>query len=133
MKKEDIPQDDSTLQEKNMRELCYAVDKDGKYSTGLSTGWEPKTIALELTMEDIYKRAEEAKKEVLAGKKSPIYYYMLISKMDLGILAGYMGIAKWRVKRHFKPKVFKKMNNQLIEQYADVFDIEKEKLTNFNG
>lgn len=132
MKKKDIPQDKGRLSEKNMKELCYAVDEDGKYSTGLSTGWEPKTIALDLTMEDILKRAEIAKEKVYKGETSPIEYFMIISKMDLGILAGYMGMARWRVKRHFKPKVFKKIKESTLEQYADVFDIDVKKIINFN-
>lgn len=132
MKEENIPQDKSTLAQKNMRELCYAVGKDGKYATGLSSGWEPKSIALDLTMEDILKRAEIAKKEVYAGAKSPIYYFMIITKMDVGILSGYMGKSKWKIKRHFDPKVFKRLPQETIEQYADVFDIETSQITNFN-
>lgn len=132
MKKENIPQDKSTLSQKNMRELCYAVDKDGKYATGLSTGWEPKTIALDLTMEDIVKRATIAKEEVYVGKYSPIYYFMIVTKMDLGVLAGYMGKSKWKIKRHFKPGIFKKLNIEIIKKYADVFDIEASQITKFN-
>ncbi|MBW7868313.1 MAG: hypothetical protein H3C31_08340 [Brumimicrobium sp.] len=132
MKKEDIPQDESSLAQKQMKELCYAVGEDGKYSTGLSTGWEAKTIALDLTMEEILQRAEIAKKEVYQGEKSPIYYFMIISKMDLPILAGYMGMAKWRIKRHFKPNVFKNLKESVLKQYADVFDMDIQKLTNFN-
>ena len=47
MKKEEIPQDESNLSKSNVKELCYATDENGNYTTGLSTGWEPKTIALE--------------------------------------------------------------------------------------
>jgi len=132
MKQEDIPQDHSTLSQKNMRELCYAVGKNGKYSTGLSTGWEPKSIALDLTLEAINKQAEIAKQEVYDGKKSPLYYFMIVSKMDLGILAGYMGKSKWRIKRQQKPSVFKKLNDSKLQAYADVFDIAIEKIKHFN-
>jgi hypothetical protein len=132
MKTKDIPQDKSELAEKNMRELCYAVDHSGKYATGLSTGWEPKSIALSLTMEDIYHRAAIAKEEVIQGKKSPIYYFMIICKMDIGILAGYMGKSKWRVKRHFKPGSFAKLDKKTIQNYADVFNIEVNKIIHFN-
>lgn len=132
MKKEDIPQDEGSLAEKDMRELCYAVDKDGKYSTGLSSGWKPKTVALDLTMEAIKEKAESAKKEVYQGKRSPIYYFMIISKMDLKILAGYMGKARWRIKRHFKPKVFNKLTPEILKKYAEVFDIQLNRIKNFN-
>ena len=61
MKKEEIPQDESNLSKSNVKELCYATDENGNYTTGLSTGWEPKTIALENSINAINERIEEAK------------------------------------------------------------------------
>ena len=46
MEKEKVPQDKSNLTKNNVKELLYATDADGNYTTTLSTGWEPKTIAL---------------------------------------------------------------------------------------
>ncbi len=46
MKKEEVPQDKSNLSKGNLKELCYATDENGNYTTALSSGWEPKTIAL---------------------------------------------------------------------------------------
>lgn len=132
MKKDEIPQDESKLVDKNMKELCYAVDKDGKYSTGLSSGWEPKSIALDLTMDLLNQQIEEARQDVLNNKVSPIYYFMLLSKMDIGILASYVGRAKWIVKRHFKPRVFKKLKDSTLNKYAEVFEIDVNKILNFN-
>ena len=128
MKKEEVPQDESNLESANFRELCYAVDKDGEYTTENSSGWEPKTIALSNAIEDINQRIEDAKKRVLEGKTSPIEYYMELHKMDVGILASYVGIWQWKVKRHFKPVIFQKLNDKTLEKYAEVFDISIEKL-----
>lgn len=133
MKKDSIPQDESSLSSKNMKEMCYAVDENGEYSTALSTGWKAKTIALEVTMNDLNERIENAKKSVLDGKKSPIVYFMEVSRMDWSILASYMGKPKWIIKRHAKPKVFKKLKDNIIKKYAEVFEIEVNELTNFNG
>ncbi len=130
MQKKDVPQDFSKLSSKNMKELCYAVDEDGKYTTELSTGWEPKTIALSNAIEDIEERVALAKQRVKNGETSPIEYYMELHRMDLPILASYVGLWKWRVKRHFKPSVFKKLSNKILEKYATVFDISVEKLKN---
>ena len=69
MKKEDLPQDQSSLV-KMTRELCYVKDSNGKYSANLSTGWEVKTSALENTWEAIHSRIESAKLAVKNGKKS---------------------------------------------------------------
>jgi|SRR5690554_5876436 len=133
MKKDEIPQDASKLEHKNMKELCYAVDESGNYSTGLSSGWEPKSIALDLTLDNLNQQIEEAKQEVLNGNKSPVYYFMLLSKMDLSILASYMGRSKWIVKRHFSPKVFKKLKKSTLIKYADIFEIDVNKIQNFNA
>jgi hypothetical protein len=53
--------------------------------------------------------------------------------MDLTTLAGYVGIWKWKVKRHFKPNVFNKLNNKILSKYAEVFDITIDQLKNFKG
>src|SRR5690554_195963 len=98
MKKNEIPQDSGRLEEKNMKELYYVVDENGKYDTGLSSGWEAKTIALDVTMENLNQKIEAAKQDVINGNKSPIYYFMLLSKMDLGVLASYMGKPRWIIK-----------------------------------
>ena len=34
MKKEEIPQDESNLSKSNVKELCYATDENGNYTTG---------------------------------------------------------------------------------------------------
>lgn len=130
MQKKDVPQDNSNLSSKNMKELCYAVDNEGKYTTELSTGWEPKTIALSNAIEEIEERIATAKKRVQNGLVSPIEYYMEVHKMDVSILASYVGMWQWRVKRHFKPSVFKKLSNRTLKKYATVFDISVEKLKN---
>lgn len=123
MKKEEVPQDKSNLESANFRELCYAIDENGEYTTEKSTGWEPKTIALKNAMEVIQERIFDAKKRVEEGKTSPIEYYMELHKMDIGILSEYVGMWKWRVKRHFNPKVFKKLRKRTLQKYADVFDV----------
>lgn len=133
MKKDEIPQDPGKLEDKNIRELCYVVDEEGKYSTGLSSGWEPKSIALDLTMESLNKEIEEAKQDVIKGKKSPIYYYMLLSKMDLGILSSYVERPKWIVKRHFSPRIFKKLKKSTLLKYAEVFEVDINEIKNFNA
>ena len=128
MKKSEVPQDKSNLESANFKELCYAVDENGNYTTENSSGWDPKTIALNNAIQEINERIADAKKRVLNNETSPVEYYMEVHKMDLPILASYIGLWQWRVKKHFKPKVFKKLNNNLLQKYADVFDISIEQL-----
>jgi hypothetical protein len=130
MKKEEVPQDKSNLASANFRELCYAVDENGEYTTANSTGWDPKTIALDNAIKEIEERVAHAKKRVLEGTTSPIEYYMELHKMDLPILASYVGMWQWRVKRHFKPSVFTKLSQRTLEKYADVFEVSVQDLRN---
>jgi hypothetical protein len=132
MKKEEVPQDSSNLASANMRELCYAVDQEGNYTTELSTGWNPKTIALDSHMQDLQMRVENAKNQIKSGTASPILYFMELKRMDLSVLSGYVGMWGWRVKRHLKPNVFKRLNHKVLQKYADTFEISIEELKNFN-
>lgn len=131
MKKEQVPQDQSNLSKNNLKELCYAVNNDGKYTTELSTGWEPKSIALEQSMAIINERINDTLDLIKEGKSSPIAYYMEINKMDWPTLASYMNMWTWRVKRHNKPNIFNKLNTKTLTKYAEVFNITVEQLTNF--
>ncbi|WP_417372235.1 hypothetical protein [Gelidibacter japonicus] len=128
MKKEEVPQDKSNLESANFKELCYAVDENGEYTTAHSTGWDPKTIALDNAIREIEERIAEAKQRVLNNETSPIEYYMELHKMDLSVLASYAGIWKWKVKRDFKPSVFKKLNSKTLQKYADIFGVTVEEL-----
>lgn len=132
MKKKEVPQDKSNLESANFRELCYAVDENGEYTTESSSGWEPKTVALNNAIEEINERIADAKKRVIEGKTSPIEYYMELHKMDIGILASYVGFWQWKVKRHFKLSIFKKLSDNTLHKYAEAFDISVEELQNIS-
>ncbi|SEN65574.1 hypothetical protein SAMN05444671_2032 [Flavobacterium sp. CF108] len=130
MEKDKVPQDQSNLTKNNVKELLYATDENGNYTTTLSTGWEPKTIALSNSIDEINERIAEARQQVLNGEVSPIVYFMEVNKMDLTILASYVGFWKWRVKKHFKPSIFAKLNDKVLQKYADTFEISIEELKN---
>lgn len=131
MKKEQVPQDNSGLAKKNIHELCYAVDENGNYTTVQSSGWDVKASALDESLELIEERINETKKEISEGKLSPLAYFMELHRMDLPILASYVGIHRWFVKRHFNPKRFQKLSDKTLKKYADVFEISVEELKNF--
>jgi hypothetical protein len=132
MKKEDVPQDPSALAGVT-RDVCYVKDKDGKYTTDLSIGWDVKKQALDNAWDDIKERVEEAALQVKNGEISPIFYFMEKKLMDLTLLSSYTGFWKWTIKRHFKPSVFKSLNESKLNTYAKAFDISVEELKNFNG
>lgn len=127
MKKGEVPQDQGALG-KVTKEVCYATDSEGRYTTELSTGWNVKAEALDLAWGDIEKRIAAAKQEVLDGKASPLRFFMEYRLMDTAILAGYTGFWKWQIKRHLKPDVFKNLSNQKLQKYAEAFNIKVEDL-----
>lgn len=133
MKESEVPQDKSSLQNNDIQELCYAVNEKGEYVTALSSGWETKTIVQEATLEGINARVQEAKAQVADGLVSPIVYFMEVNRMDLPTLSAYVSLWRWRVKRHFKPHVFKKLSAKVLQKYADAFDISVAELKAFSG
>lgn len=133
MKKSEVPQDNGRIVQKGSRELYYAVDDNGEYTTALSTGWEAKNIVQDHTMQVLQAEIDQAAADVKAGKVSPIYYFMLSTRMDLGVLSGYTGFWKWRIKRHFKQRVFDRLSDRMLQKYADAFDITVAELKNFKG
>lgn len=131
MKKEEIPQDDGALN-KLTKEVVYAVDKDGHYTTELSTGWEVKSTALDVAWDDIAQRIENARQKVLRNEASPILYFIELRLMDIGIVSAYTGFWKWTIKQHLKPSVFKKLSGKKLQQYADAFNVSVEELKTMN-
>lgn len=132
MKKSEVPQDKSSLEKTNQKELCYAVNDKGEYTTIPSAGWKPKTIALDNAIKDINERVNKAKVKVLNGETSPIEYYMEYHKMTIGILASYVGKFNWQVKRHFKVSIFNRLSKKTLKKYAYVFDISIDQLKDIN-
>lgn len=108
------------------------VDEAGNYTTAKSAGWEAKNLAINESIKLIEERVADTKQRVLAGELSPIAYYMELNRMDLPLLASYVGIHRFFVKRHFNPKRFRKLGAKTLAKYAKVFEIAPEQLTSFN-
>jgi hypothetical protein len=122
MKKEDVPQDMGALG-KITKEVCYATDSSGKYTTQLSDGWDVKTTALDAAWQDVEERIAAARQKVLIKEASPILFFMEKALMDTEILAGYVGFWQWQVKRHLKPEVFNNLSDIKLQKYAEVFNV----------
>jgi len=131
MKKEDVPQDLSSLG-KITKEVCYATDQSGKYTTELSRGWDIKISALDTAWQDIKDRVAIAREIVLNDKASPILFFMEKGLMDIKIVAAYTGFWKWQVRRHLKPAVFKKLSDKKLQRYAEIFNVNIEDLKSMN-
>jgi hypothetical protein len=131
MKKEDVPQDLSSLG-KITKEVCYATDNSGQYVTQLSKGWDVKIKALDVAWQDIEVRVAVAREKVFNKQASPLLFFMERGLMDIAILAGYTGFWKWQIKRHLKPAVFEKLSDKKLQRYAEVFNISVEDFKKMN-
>ncbi len=114
------------------KEVCYATDESGKYTTQLSDGWDVKITALDKAWEEIDDRVNAAKQKVLNGEASPLLFFMEKGLMDIKLLAEYTGFWQWQVKRHLKADVFKDLSDKKLQKYADVFNVSVDDLQNMN-
>lgn len=121
MRRRDVPQDGGMNE--GLREITYAVDDDGRYVGVPSAGWEPKTIANAQAWEVIDEEVRAQARLVREGRRSPLAYHLARHMMSIGLAADYVGIARWRVKRHLKPKVFAKLKPDMLKRYADLFGL----------
>ena len=124
MKTEEVPQDGGILEKSGVRDVCYAVDENGDYKQVISVGWDPKNDAIGYAWQTIFDECEEIKKEVIAGKKSPLAYHIHKLVMTPDILAAYSGFTKHQIKKWCKAKHFNKLSNQELELLARALKIE---------
>lgn len=121
MKEKEVPQDQINMFNGKPADVMYAVDEEGNYVRVKSAGWEPKNEVLRQAWEEVNENVEKARKAVADGEKSPVFYFMHKNIMDVTLLAEYTGLWRWQVKRHFKPKVFRKLKERTLEKYRHAF------------
>jgi hypothetical protein len=122
MKITDVPQDNGMIGDYG-HEICYAVGDNGRYILSPSLGWEAKNVVNDQAWEVIIEETRRMHALVQSGKLSPIAYYQAKHQMDIGLLSSYVGMAGWRVKRHRRPEVFRRLPERILERYATVFGV----------
>lgn len=110
------------------RKAVYAVAEDGKLRLVPSRGWEVEEIVTRQAVEDLERRAGEARSRVLAGESSPLEYHMYRARMDVELLSQTTGLWRWRVRRHLKPAVFRRLPPALKARYAEALGVPVEVL-----
>ena len=128
MTTKDVPQDDANMLQGKFKEPVYSLDKNGNYTTVPSVGWDPKNAVMQEAWDNVNEKIEQTKQDVLEGKLSPIAYYIEKNIMDVGLVAQYMDLWKWTVKKHLKPRNFAKLDDAILQKYAKVFNISKGEL-----
>jgi hypothetical protein len=131
MEKNKVPQNKNNLHQGNYKTVVYAVDDNGEYVKVKSSGWEPEDIAHEHAWEQTNKRIEATRQRVLKGEVSPLAFFMEKTIMTPRRLAGMANLPVRKVKKHLKPKGFKKLSEEQLKNYAEIFEIAVNELINF--
>jgi hypothetical protein len=110
------------------RELLYYYDEGGNFEKKVGYHGEPDRVVLQQAWDMFNDRIEKARQKVVAGKASPVVYYMEKILTDPLNLSMMVGIPIWKVKLHFHPWFFKRMNEKSQKKYAEAFSITVEQL-----
>jgi transposase-like protein len=132
MKAKEVPQDLKYFKDKVVRDLAYAVDEEGRYTSIVSDGWAVKNDLLGIVWEDILEECEPVRQQVLAKELSPIAWHMKKNLQDLGMLSAYSGIPKRKIKKHLQYEEFMKLDAATLQKYADALRISVEELKQVN-
>lgn len=130
MKIDNAPQDNSSTYAGHTK-LLYGVNESGEYTTVQSTGWQVENTVTLLAVDEINRIAAEIKQRVLQGQTSPLEYFMAEKRMDVLMLSQTVGMFQWRVRRHFRPEIFRKLNSSILIRYCEVLGIDETTLRNF--
>lgn len=105
------------------RKAMYAKDANGQIVNVASAGWEAEEIVTSQAVEQLNQLTELTRQKVLQNQASPLAYWMNAKRMDLAILSQTTGFWRWRIRRHFKPEVFKRLPDKLLQRYAQALGL----------
>lgn len=128
MNQENVPQDKENLNEGKLAKLYYATDKEGHYLKVNSIGWEPETVAMQQAWEVVDEEVQAALQKILAGKASPLLYFIKKSIMTNAMVAAHMNSFAFTVALHTKPFFFKRLSRKTLEKYAYTFQVSVDEL-----
>lgn len=130
MKIDDVPQDHSSTYGGHSK-LVYAVDENGHYLTAQSDGWDAEAFATQLAVAELEEQERTALAEWQAGRQSPLKCLMYRYRLDEPALAQVTGLWQWRVRRHFRPEVFRRLSARILSRYAEAFGLDTGELVRY--
>ncbi|KRW58973.1 hypothetical protein [Pseudomonas sp. TTU2014-080ASC] len=130
MKLDEVPQDSSTVYGGHSK-LLYAVDDSGHYQGAQSAGWEPETYSTQLAVAELQEQETEAHAAWQRGELSPLKFLMYRYRLDEPALAMVTGLWQWRIRRHFRPAIYRKLSPALLARYAEAFGLPVEQLISY--
>lgn len=124
MKTDDVPQDGEKSTYGGGRKLVYAVDQQGDVIGVQSAGWDVESEATRSALQLIQEQCDDAWRRARQGQTAPLEYYMCYRRMDVHLLAQTSGFFQWRVRRHFNPNRFRKLNRSILGRYAEALELD---------
>ncbi len=122
MKEKDLYIDDKTHEI-----ILYAEKEDESYAPVLCSSY-----AVANHLDEFFSMKQKLEltlsQEFREGKISPVYFFMVIQDMGPGDLAKRMGISLRKLKKHFRPEVFSKLDDRKLNKYAVIFGISIDQL-----
>ena len=129
MKKIDVPQENNSTLD-GQKKVMYGTDDNGEFQR-INYASSVEEYATITAVEEYKELEKECLEDIQNNIASPIKYYMYKNRMDLSTLTSAVDMFSFRVKRHLKMKIFKKLKDDTIKKYADAFNIEIEDLKDF--
>lgn len=127
MKRDEVPQD-RLAHYGGARKAVYALGSDGHYETVPSSGWEVEAVVTGDAAAEYRRLADEALRRVREGRASPLEYHMYARRMDPPMLAQITGIWRWRLRRHLRADVFRRLPERILRRYAEALGTSLEEL-----
>ena len=104
--------------------MGYCAAGCGQLARGAGTCWQCLLAELE---------AQEAEAEAAwqRGELSPLKCLMYRYRLDEPALAQITGLFQWRIRRHFRPAIYRRLSAAILARYADAFGLPVEQLIGY--
>lgn len=129
MEKIKVPKEDNKTLD-GIQKVMYTTSEKGEFQR-VNYGSSVEEFATSVAVQEYETLKKECLENISKGVSSPIEYFMYENRMDLPTLASIVGMFQFRVKRHLKMSVFKKLNNKMLNRYALAFEIPVDRLKDF--
>ena len=80
---------------------------------------------------DRLRQEAEAEAAWQRGELSPLKCLMYRYRLDEPALAQITGLFQWRIRRHFRPAVYRRLSASILARYADAFGLPVEQLIGY--
>ena len=122
---------DLIIEDEMQQVILFAEKEDESYAPVKSGSYLVKHF-----LDDFFLKKnnldKKQREEIQKGNISPVFYYMLIQDMGPGDLAKRVGISKRKLRKHFRPDVFAKLDDVKLQKYAEIFGVSVEKIKDIN-